>query len=235
MNDLAAVACTLLAVLVGKVRPFGPEGQQSGIDKASYPAQVYVNPLGLAGDEQGDRRHHGGVEKAVHHYAFDHYATWNKDLPQFGRHFERPGTFGENFSSVGMTEASVCIGDVYMVGSAMLEVSQARQPCWKLNVRTGVPDMAVRVQEGGKTGWYYRVLRSGWVQAGDSLVLLQRANPNWPLRRLLHCLYVDRMNRAALTEIAALAALAPSWRRLARARLERNVVEDWSARLSSPR
>jgi len=235
VDELPAVACSLLGVLVGKARPFGREGQQSGIDKAPCSTRVYVNTSGLSGDEQGDRRHHGGVEKAIHHYAFEHYAAWKKGLPQSRQHFDRPGTFGENFSTVGMTEASVCIGDVYLVGSALLEVSQARQPCWKLNVRTGVPGMAARVQETGRTGWYYRVLRTGWVQCGDTLSLLNRPNPDWPLRKLLHCLYVDRLNRAALSEIVALTTLAPSWRRLAQARLEHNVVEDWSQRLSSPR
>jgi MOSC domain-containing protein YiiM len=235
VNDLPAVACHLLAVLAGKARPFGPEGHRSGIDKAPCSSRVYVDTSGLSGDEQGDRRHHGGVEKAIHHYAFEHYAAWKQDLPASSDHFDRPGTFGENFSSVGMTESSVCIGDVYLVGRATLEVSQARQPCWKLNVRTGVPDMAAKVQETGRTGWYYRVLRPGWVQAGDTLLLLSRPNPEWPLRRLLHCLYVDRLNRAALTQVVALTALTPSWRRLAEARLERNIVEDWSSRLSSPR
>lgn len=234
MNDAPVAGCCLLAVRVGKARPFGPRRQPSGIDKAPCSTRVYASTSGLSGDEQGDRRHHGGAEKAIHHYAFEHYAAWKQELPDRRQHFDRPGTFGENFSSLGMTEASVCIGDVYRVGSAVLEVSQARQPCWKLHVRTGVPDMAVTVQDTGRTGWYYRVLKPGWVRAGDTVLRLNRPHPEWSLRRVLHCLYVDRLNRAALTEIAGLRAPAPSWRRLAEARLQRNVVEDWSSRLSFP-
>lgn len=234
MNDAPVVACTLLAVLVGRAEPFGPGGEPSGIGKAACSTRVYADRLGLRGDEQGDRRHHGGIEKAIHHYAFEHYGVWQQELRDHRQHFDRPGTFGENFSSIGVTEASVCIGDVYAVGSAIVEVSQARQPCWKLNVRTRVADMATKVQESGRTGWYYRVLRPGWVQAGDALTRLDRPNPDWPLHRLLHCLYVDRLNRPALAEIVVLRALAPSWRRLAEARLERNIVEDWSSRLALP-
>lgn len=235
VTDLRAPGCTLLAVLTARARPFGPQGQTSGIFKTARTQAVYVDSSGISDDEQGDRRHHGGPEKAVHHYAFEHYAQWKEELPSSGEHFDRPGTFGENFSSLGMTETSVCVGDVFQAGSVTLEVSQARQPCWKLDLRTAVPGMAAKVQETGRTGWYYRVLNPGWVQQGDALMLLRRPNPDWPLRKLLHYLYVDRLNRDALAEMCALDCLAESWRNLAETRLRRNVVETWSSRLDIPR
>lgn len=224
----------LLAVLAGKARPFGPRGEPSAIVKVPCREAVCIGTSGLAGDEQGDRTHHGGPEKAVHQYAFEHYAEWKRELPANGEHFDRPGTFGENFSSLGMTEASVCIGDVFRAGTVVLEVSQARQPCWKLDARTGLRGMAARVQQTGRTGWYYRVLSPGSVREGDALELLRRPNPDWPLARLLHYMYVDMLNADALTEIAALPTLARSWRHLAEARLRRNAVEDWSGRLNLP-
>ncbi|KID12209.1 molybdenum cofactor sulfurase, partial [Rhodobacteraceae bacterium PD-2] len=109
--------------------------------------------------------------------------------------------------------------------------SQGRQPCWKLNHRFGVPNMARRVQQTGRTGWYYRVLEPGTVTPGDRLELIDRLAPDWTLRRLWHALYVDRMNLVELEGIAALDVLAEGWRKYAVRRLDSRRVEDWSARL----
>lgn len=231
---VAPIGCTLVAVLWARARPFGPHGGPSGICKTQHAQAVFVDECGLSGDEQGDRRHHGGPEKAVHQYPFEHYAEWAAELPSSRENFDRPGTFGENFSSLGVTEDRVCVGDEFQVGEIVLQVSQARQPCWKLDVRTGVMGMAAMVQDACRTGWYYRVLHPGWVNQGDTLVLLRRPNPEWPLRKLLHYLYIDRMNREALAEISTLAFLAEGWRKLALTRLRLNVVEDWSSRLGIP-
>ncbi len=228
------MACKLVALLSAPARPFGPRGEPSAIFKTPLAGFADVGLLGIAGDEQGDRRHHGGPDKAIHQYPFEHYACWRQELAAHREQFERPGTFGENFSSVGMTEAGVCVGDVFRAGGAILEVSQGRQPCWKLDVRTGVGGMATRVQESARTGWYYRVLEQGRVHPADDLVLLRRPHPEWTLGRLLHYLYVDRLNREALAAIAALPALSASWRALAEARLRHGAVESWSGRLAPP-
>ena len=222
------------AVLVGRAVPFGPPGRRSAIRKG--PAKpgggpVAVTPTGLAGDEQGDPKHHGGPEKAVHHYPFDHYAFWRGEDGPDGGPLAAPGAFGENLSTLGLTESAVRVGDVFRAGTALLQVSQARQPCWKLNVRFGFAGMARRVQETGRTGWYYRVLEPGELRAGDALRLVDRPHPDWPIARLHHHLYVDRLDRAALEWIADLPALTQSWRELARRRLTTGRVEDWSRRL----
>ncbi|MER2253085.1 MOSC domain-containing protein [Methylorubrum podarium] len=217
------------AVLTGRAAPLGTT--TSAIAKAPVEGPVAVGPLGLAGDAQADRRFHGGPEKAVHHYALDHAAAWRGELPGLPDLLERPGAFGENVSSHGLTEAQVCVGDLWRAGSALLQVSQARQPCFKLNLRFGVPDMARRVQASGRTGWYYRVIEPGAVAAGEALDLVERPHPDWPLSRLLHHVYVDRLNAAALREIAALAPLTESWRALAARRLASGAVEDWRRRL----
>lgn len=224
----------LLTLLTGRAKPLGPNGEPSGILKQPCSGSVYIQKEGILGDEQGDRLRHGGVEKAVHHYAFDHYAAWRSNLRESGDLFERPGVFGENFSSLGLTESNVYVGDIFLVGTAVLQVSQARQPCWRLNVRTSVRDMATKVQSSGWTGWYYRVIDPGWVRSGDEIKLLQRPNPDWSLQKLLHFLYRERLNQAALTEIANLLFLSQSWRQLAQTRLERSAIEDWSKRLCIP-
>lgn len=220
------------AVLTGRVAPLGSTGKPSAIAKTPVDGRLRIGPAGLEGDAQADRRHHGGPEKALHHYSLDHAPAWRAELPAAPDLLEAPGAFGENLSTRGFTESQVCVGDLWRAGTALLQVSQARQPCWKLNARFGVPDMAQRVQASGRTGWYSRVIETGTVAAGDSLVLVDRLHPDWTLARLLHVFYIDRLDRAALTEIAALETLSTSWRSLAARRLERSAVEDWAPRLS---
>jgi MOSC domain-containing protein YiiM len=225
---------SVAAVLCGDIRDFGPPGRSSAIDKQPVAGSCRITRLGLQGDQQADRRVHGGPEKALHHYPRDHYAGWAAELPQCEARLAKAGAFGENLSTSGLSETEICIGDICRLGTALVQVSQARQPCWKLNVRFDVPDMALRVQSSGRTGWYYRVLEEGDVAAGDRLELVERPHPDWPLARLLTLLYHDKLNIPALQQVAALAVLAESWRKIARRRLETAVVEDWSKRVSIP-
>lgn len=223
----------LLSLRIGAVAPLGPRGVPSGIVKAPVTGPLTLSETGLAGDMQGDTKRHGGPEKAVHHYPFEHYAVWRDDL---GSHplLSSPGAFGENISTAGLAEDAVAIGDVFALGSAILEVSQGRQPCWKLNERFKRPDMARLVQAGGRTGWYYRVLRPGTVTPGDRLVRIDRRTPDWTLRRIWRAFYIDPLNRAELSGIATLERLAEGWRNHAARRLESNRIEDWTPRLDGP-
>lgn len=219
-----------LTILTGSVAPLADTGKPSGIAKTPVTGPVWLGPEGLAGDEQADRRVHGGIEKAVHHYPFDHYADWRADLGPLPI-LTGTGAFGENVSTRGVTEENVAVGDIFRLGHALVQVSQGRQPCWKLNHRFGIPDMARRVQQTGRTGWYYRVLEEGMVGADAELTLIDRLAPDWTLRRLWHVMYIDRLNLDLLQEIAALDVLADGWRRYARRRLESGKVEDWRPRL----
>ncbi len=217
-------------VLAGKLAPLGTNGIMSGIAKCVVPGPWTITPLGIEGDAQGDLEHHGGPEKALHHYPRDHYATWQAEI---GQHplLQAPGAFGENLSTRGWTEANVCIGDVVRFGSVVLQVSQGRQPCFKLNRRFGLEDMAVSVQRTARTGWYYRVHEAGRARERAELALIDRPRPDWALTRLIRLLYVDTHDREALSEAAAIPELAEGWRALFRRRYERGVTEDWSQRL----
>lgn len=220
------------ALLRGHARPYTRPGSVSAIAKSPFAGPVRIGECGLEGDEQGDRRVHGGPDKAVHHYPRDHYAAWREDL---GEHtlLSAPGAFGENISSQGLTEAQVCLGDRYRLGEVVLEVSQGRQPCWKLNDRFGIADMARRVQSSGRTGWYYRVLETGEAVAGDRLQLLARPWPQWSLQRIAMMLYTRTLDFDELRAALAL-PLVPSWRKLVEARLARGAVEDWGSRVDGP-
>ncbi len=148
---------------------------------------------------------------------------------------DRPGAFGENLTTVGMTEETICVGDVYRVGNdgLVLQVSQVRQPCWKLNVRFDVPLMAADVQRACKPGWHYRTLHAGWLRPGDALTLVERPHPAWTLARLADRLYVNTMDRVcAPRRSSRYRLLAPqSLKDLARRRLETTAVEPWETRL----
>ena len=169
------------------------------------------------------------MEKAIHHYPREHYAAWAAEL---GEHplLAEPGAFGENFSTTGWRESDVCLGDRIRVGSALLEVSQGRMPCWKLNDRFDVAQMALRVQQSGRTGWYYRVLEEGVVQAGERLELVERPHGEWSVARLSTVLFDKHLEPELLRECLAL-PLVPSWRKTLQRRLEQRQVEDWAPRL----
>lgn len=224
---------TLASVLTGKARPYTRPGSMSSIDKQPRSGPVAVHAHGLEGDEQGDLRVHGGPLKAVHCYAWEQYAPWRAELAGHAQALallQQPGAFGENFSLQGIAEASVCLGDQWQVGSALFEVSQGRQPCWKLSDRFGVPDMALRVQTRLRTGWYLRVLRDGQVQAGDAVWLLARPHPDWPLVRIMQAIATGDCTPQLMRQLLAL-PLPPNWERLFQRRLDSGQVEDWGPRL----
>ena len=195
----------LLSLRVGKIQPFGASRQSSAIAKRPVDKPLTVDGLGLAGDQHADSVHHGGIDKA----------------PQQAALFVIGG-FGENLSTRGLTEDNVCLGDIFQVGSATLQVSQGRNPCWKLNHRFGVPDMVRRVQDNGRTGWYYRVLSAGSIAPEDALKLIERPLPAWPMTRLFSLLHAAQPDRHALNELAESSVLAASWREKARQRVSDN-------------
>lgn len=221
---------TIDALLTGVVRPLGDSGRDSGIDKHPVSERLWLGPEGLRGDEQADRRFHGGPEKALHHYAREHYAAWQDALGDLAV-LHGPGAFGENISTRGLTESDVCVGDIYRAGTALIQVSQARQPCWKLDHRFSHRGMAARVQASGMTGWYYRVLQEGWLITGDTLSLQERPHAQWTLACVQDILNRRVLDPDVLHALANLPELSPNWRALFEKRARAGEVEDWTRRL----
>ena len=203
------MTCRLRELRVGAVRQL--DGWRSAIFKAPVEHPLWLAKEGLAGDEVGDRRHHGGPEQAVLAYAEAHYADWAAE----GFTDER-GAFGENLLVEGLSDQTACIGDVFELGEARLQVSCPRIPCGTLVRRHGRQDVLHRVFEAGRGGWYFRVLREGFVQAGQPLVLLERPHPDWSVVRALHAQWraasgaaADKAEALALSRVEG---LAPMWR-----------------------
>ena len=203
----------ILAVLLGKVRPFRDDDEPSAIGKLPVADLVAVGAMGLAGDEQADRTVHGGIDKAIHHYPADHYDWWRGylgDAPLL----DAPGAFGENISTTGFDEENVFLGDRFRLGTALVEVTQARQPCWKLDHRFQAKGVMAQVVKTRRTGWYYRVLEPGQVRAGDALDLVERPYPEWPLASLFALLIGgEAKDRPAdLRALRDVPVLAETWK-----------------------
>jgi MOSC domain-containing protein YiiM len=206
-----------IQLFIGSLQPLPPEGQQTGIFKTAVSGPLAVTLDGLCGDRQGDRRVHGGPEKALHYYPAEHYDVLAGLLPRLADQFV-PGVLGENLSARGLTEAEACLGDIFVVGSCRVQLSQPRQPCWKINHRLGHQNLSRMIADGGLTGWYFRVLGEGQIRAGDSLTLEARPSPGLTLARLSAANLAHRPAPAELETLAAASGLAPEIARRLRQR-----------------
>jgi len=180
----------------------------TGIMKTPVSSSLYLSRAQLEGDGQGDLVHHGGEDKALCVYCLEHYGYWEQKLERKLGY----GAFGENVTVRGLPEAEVCIGDKLQLGEAVVQVSQPRQPCYKLAARYGVPDLAMHVQESGFTGYYFRVLQEGVIPPQPTLRLLERDTGGVTVAFANRIKYTDKGNRAGIERILRVAALSASWR-----------------------
>ena len=207
----------VVSVRVGKVtayeRPAWDHIQtrpyQTAFRKAEVAGPVHIGPLGLQGDEQADKKFHGGPHMAVLMYAESHYPGWRlvEGLADMG-----PGGFGENLTVTGLDETQVCVGDVFEVGGATLQVASPRGPCADISRRWDREWLLRKVVERRHTGWYLRVLAPGEVKAGDVVQLLERPHAGWTVDRMLQLRYLVPRDVPGLREASAVAAFSPEWR-----------------------
>lgn len=201
----------LISVNVGLPREVTWKGKtvRTGIFKEPVSERVMVRELNLDGDRQADLTVHGGVDKAVYVYPFEHYDYWCSELPDTEL---TPGIFGENFTVTGFKEEELNIGDRFQIGSVELVVTQPRLPCYKLGIRFGRSDMVKRFLASRRTGFYFRVLQEGEVGAGDTLESVSQDTNNITVADITQ-LYVREQNNPELLHRAAqLEALPETWR-----------------------
>jgi MOSC domain-containing protein YiiM len=200
------------AICVGQPQPFNG-AELSAFVKAPVKGAASIRTHGIIGDIQADSKNHGGPDMAVHLYSSDHYGWWAEQLDDHELLDHAPA-FGENLVASGITEEGVHIGDRFKLGSALLEVSQPRQPCWKIEHRFGRKGMVKKIIKRHNCGWYFRVIEEGEAEAGDFLDRTETGHSDWPIARLFAKLY-DPAHKARLDElreIAELEKLCTLWR-----------------------
>lgn len=205
-------------IFTGKVGFLPGESRGSAIAKQPLAGSCVIGPDGLAGDEHADPGAHGGSEKAVHLFPQEHHAALARAFPE-ARHLQ-PGGLGENLSTCGITESEACIGDIFALGTARLQIAQPRTPCWKIDARCGVEGVAAHVAEHGIAGWYFRVLTAGECAAGDALIHLERPPGAVSLARFNRSLREQRPSLQVLDRLAGAPGLAADWVRKIRSRIE---------------
>ena len=216
-------------IFLGAIRDRWEGKPSSAIQKDRVNGRQAITSLGFSGDAQADLTVHGGEDKAIHHYALDHYSAWQAEgLMAPGT---IPAAFGENISTTGLTEENLCIGDILSLGTAVVQISQGRQPCWKLGLHTGRKEMPYQFQKTGRTGWYYRVLEPGEVGAGDRITLSERPNPNWSVLAVTRARLTRRILPDDAEVLSQMEELAEGWRQAFSRMAEGNAKEDTSARL----
>ena len=206
----------LLSIQVGKPKTLDVDWT-TAIYKQAVSGPLHLGKLNLEGDRQADLSVHGGVDKAVNVYPQEHYQYWNQRARFSLRkriHLPRSfnGAFGENFTTLGFTEENVCIGDTFRVGTAIVQVSQPRQPCWKLARKFNQYKLPIWVQQTGKTGWYFRVIEEGEVEAGNTFELIRQTCTHWPLAKANRLMHSPDRSLTQVEKILLCDALSASWR-----------------------
>lgn len=200
----------MVTIFAGGIRPLPPENQPTGIFKRVCDAPVWLGREGLIGDAQADRRVHGGPIKALHQYPVAHYARLAQAFPVAATLLV-PGSIGENLSVEGWDEDNVAIGDIFRLGDAVIQVSQPRSPCWKIDRRYGVEGMTRFIDEQGVTGWYYRVLEEGEVAPACVFERIARPAPAATVHKILELRKAPLPDSAELEHFAATPGLSPNW------------------------
>ena len=209
-------------ISVGLPQTYGQENAADPMDqvwtsafyKYEVKGPVTATQTLIEGDGQFNLKNHGGIDKAILVYAASHYDYWRTSLKEQlnGQDFQY-GAFGENLTVSHFDEENVCLGDEYQIGEVVIQVSQPRHPCWKLARRWRIPNLEKTALEQRKLGWYARVLKTGVMEAGQAIELINRPLPEWTIQKLNHMLYTEIDNLAANQFIAECPVLAESWKK----------------------
>ena len=201
----------LISVNVGLPRlvTSNDEPISTGIFKEPVAGRIALRTLNLDGDRQADLSVHGGPNKAVYAYPSEHYEFWKRELPEMDLPW---GMFGENFTTAGLSEAELNIGDKFSVGTAQLMITEPRMPCYKLGVRFGRNDIIKRFLVSERTGFYFAVLQEGEVGVGDDLKLIEKSKTSVRVSDITRLYTRDKHNVELLRRAVAVETLPEGWR-----------------------
>jgi MOSC domain-containing protein YiiM len=217
-DSMVPLPMKLISVNVGFPRdvPWLGRVVQTSIWKSPVEGRIHVAKLNLDGDQQSDLSVHGGLDKAVYAYPAEHYSYWRKEL----RDVDLPwGAFGENFTTQGLLEGQLLVGDRLRVGSAEFTVTQPRMPCFKLAIRFDSPAMVKRFLQSKRTGFYLAVLREGEVGAGDPIEREENRESELTIADIVSLYTSDAENQDLLRRATEIPALPEGWKEYFRKRL----------------
>ena len=207
-------------------------GMKTAIHKSLVETPIYLDYEGLEGDQCAEKKFHGGPDRALNHYPIEHYSYWSE---RFGNAQQWVAAgMGENLSTEGLTEDNVFLGDRFQWGEAVIEVSQPRSPCYKLNKRWGIADFSQQMQDTAKCGWLYRVIETGIVSKNDPLELIYRAENSMTLKKVCELFFGNPLNQQGLYLLQQQSTLSDSWMTKVNQRLITGEVENWDHRLQGP-
>jgi MOSC domain-containing protein YiiM len=214
------MAKKLISLNVGRPRLVSWQGRtvSTGIFKEPVEGPVTLRTLNLDGDRQADLTVHGGKTKAVYAYPFEHYDFWKSELPGMALPC---GMFGENFTTSGLLEETVHIGDRFRIGTAEVMATEPRMPCYKLGLKFGRTDIIKRFLQSRRTGFYFAVLREGEVQTGDSIERLSENQQHVTIADITRLYTFDKGNLELLKRAVEAEALPQSWREYFQKQIER--------------
>ncbi|WP_398410115.1 MOSC domain-containing protein [Shewanella inventionis] len=203
-------------------------GVASGINQKHAATQLTVLFDRVVGNSEADSKHHGGLDRVLHHFPREHYGQYRRwDLMSS---FRDAPSMGENISTVGLNEAQVNIGDIVQIGDVTLQVTQPRSPCFKLNVQFEHPKFALAMQESRMCGWFYRVLSEGDIKPSDSIYLIERKT-DISVAQAMQIYFLPEFNAEQYQVLLACEGLAQSWVESLQRRLAQQSIEDWAMRL----
>lgn len=181
----------------------------SGFNKNEFCDKIFVGIDGVVGDEIADTKHHGGKEKAIFANSFENYEIWMSFL---GKNELPYGALGENLTISGLDEKTVCVGDIHKIGDTLLQVSQPRKPCFKISKRWQNKDFAKEIFKSKKTGWYYRVLQTGYINKNDTIQIIQKDKQHLSIYEINSAFYEPKnINKIFLENFFALSTITKNW------------------------
>lgn len=222
----------VISLQIGKVKSYGDKKSSEFLEKywesASFKEvvndKVWAGKLGFKGDEVADRVHHGGAEKAIFANSYQNYEKWTEFLKVKHLSF---GALAENLTVSGLHESNVCLGDIHKIGSALLQVSQPRKPCYKISKKHNNKKFTDEIYTSGLTGWYYRVLEEGFIQAENDIQIVFSEEPKISILEANMAFAHPDEKRDTLNKILTISSIAPSYRTSILKRIDKTFSLDY--------
>lgn len=202
----------VIGLFVGTPKELGPKSQVTAISKESVTESLIINKESLEGDQVANLKYHGGPDRVIHHYSLEQYEYLKSVFPEKAQLFV-PGSYGENLTTEKLTEADLCIGDIFTLGSAKVQLTEGRKPCSTIDLKYGFKGVLKEIVSSGRYGWFYKILEEGEVRVGEQLEFVERPYPNLNLKKIIFEMFQSKdRDMDFLKEVYVCPALSERWK-----------------------